>query len=213
MNTMTRLNTAIAVIVMLFALAANMGGCAAPSMWERNYVGSQATALPPTAPVQVRRVAWERVQGVLKDIESQAAASDIHPDDWSEGKKAEVRGQMLKGLQIADNPASVEILGRSNFRTTRAINPEISDDAALPDFARKLGATRVAWTSSYLGKADAIVQEPVSTWSQGTTWGSRDDRGRYRSREYSENSTTWIPIRVQADEYAYVAYFLRDERN
>lgn len=210
---MTRIIQKVCVILIVLGVAASLGGCAAPSMWERNYVGSQATPLPPAAPVQVRKVAWERVQGVLKDMESQAAASDIHPNDWSEGKKAEVKSQMLRGLQVSENPATVEVLGRSNFRTTSAINPETTDDAALSEFARKLGATRVAWTSSYLGKADTIVQEPVSTWSQGTTWGARDERGRYRSRDYSENSTTWVPIRVQADEYAYVAYFLRDEKN
>lgn len=192
---------------MLFTI---LGGCAGPTQWEQNYVGTEAAPLPPTAPVQLRKVPWERVQGVLKQMEAQAAGSDVHPDDWSEAKKFEVKGQMLKGLQVSEDPASVRVLGRSTFRTTSPPNPEGGDGARLAEFARRIGATRVAWTNSFVGKADTIVQEPMTTWSQGSTWGGKDDRGRNRSRDYSENSTTWVPIRVQADEYAFIAYFLRD---
>ncbi len=208
--TVRRSLTVLALCLVAFA---SLPGCGASSAWEGNYVGDQAAPLSPEAPVQVRNVAWERVQNALKEIEAKSSASDVHPEDWSEVAKGEVKATMLRGLQVSDDPASIQVLGRSSFRTTRALEPERSGRGEIAEFARKIGATRVAWSRSYLGKADTIVQEPVSTWSQGTTWGAKDGRGRYRSRDYSETSTTWVPIRVQADEYAFVAYFLRDERN
>jgi hypothetical protein len=39
-----------------------------------------------------------------------------------------------------------------------------------------------------------------------TSFGSGRRRG---GGMFSATSTTWVPVRVQADEYAYVAYFLR----
>lgn len=201
----------VAVVVPLLLLAVSLPGCVATSVWESNYIGTQWSPLAEGSAVQVRKVPWERVQGTLKDLEAQAAASDVHPEDWSEGKKFEVKGTLLRGLQVSDDAASIEVLGRSNFRTTSPVNPESPDAGGMSEFARKIGATRVAWTSAYLGKADTIVQEPVSAWSRGTAWDSRDEKGRPRSRDYSENSTSWVPVRVQADEYAFVAYFLRDQ--
>lgn len=198
------------VIVPSLSAALFLAGCAGPSRWEANYVGSRSTPLNPDAAVQVRNVPWERVQGTLRGLETQAAASDVHPEDWSEEKKYEVKGTLLRGLQVGDDPSSIQVLGRSSFRTTSAIDPSASDGAAISKFAREIGATRVAWTSTYLGKADTIVQEPVSTWTQFTVWDSRDKKGRPQAREYSEMSTTWVPIRVQADEHAFVAYFLLD---
>lgn len=199
-----------ATLLLTLLLLTTLTACSAPSLWETNYTGNAAAPLAPTAPVQVRKVAFERVQGTLKELEASAAASDTHPEDWTPNQKAEARAKLLKGLQISDDPASVSVLGRSDFRTTAALRPDGPDAPVLADFARKIGATRVAWTNSYLGKADTIVQEPVTTWTDGTTWSrGRDDKHRKPS-DYHESSTTWVPVRVQADEYAYIAYFLRD---
>jgi hypothetical protein len=47
----------------------------------------------------------------------------------------------------------------------------------------------------------------VTEWRSGS-WSPRSSDGR--SRTFSENSTIWVPIVVQQDERAWMAYFLRD---
>src|SRR6478752_7149848 len=107
----------------MLLLLAMLQGCAA-NPWEQNYEGSAAAPLPPNAPIQLREVSWDRLQSGLKDLEGQQANSDIHPADWPTEKKAEFNTRLLKILQVSDDPARVEILGRSAFRTT---SPRIPD--------------------------------------------------------------------------------------
>lgn len=181
-------------------------GCT--STWENMYtpVGERAPALPADAAVTLREVPWERVQATLGELEKERAASDVHPDEWTDEQKGEAKTKLLRGLQVSADPAAVRVLGRSVFRSTERVQPNSGE---LEAFARKIGATMVVWSSTYLGKTEKIVQEPVSQYSTGTDR-YRDDRGRRRTDSYTENSTLWVPVVVKADEHAWTAYFLRE---
>ena len=158
-----------------------------------------APALMKDAPVQVREVAWDRLQSGLKELEAEQGKSDVSPADWSAQRKAGEKAKLLKVLQVSEEPASVEVLGRSDFRSTTPLRPESSDQPELLAMARKVGANKVVWSRRLVGQADTIVREPMTTFES-------DHRGR---RVFSESSTTWVPLSVRADQYAYVAYFLR----
>jgi hypothetical protein len=191
------------LLLALTLLFSTLQGCAA-SPWEANYEGAAGAPLPPNAPIQLREVSWDRLQSGLKDLEAEQAKSDVHPADWPAEKKAQFNERLLKILQVSDTPAQVEILGRSAFRTT---SPRIPDrDPDISAFARKIGASKVAWSRRLVGRAEEIVQEPVTTF--GTTYYDRGGRRRGPSY-YTESYTTWVPVAVQSDEDAYVAYFLR----
>lgn len=202
------------IVALLALLSLALGACST-SAWESAYVGSrperaQSADRAAASRVSVRNVPWERIEATRRELEGQIAASDTHPDEWPAEKRAAAKAALLRGLQVSENPDSVDILGRSEFSSTSAVRP---DDGELAAFAAKIGATRVVWSSRYLGKADKIVSEPVWTWTSGSEWSRRSRSGPRRSDSfsYSQNSTTWVPVVVQADETAWVAYFLRDE--
>jgi hypothetical protein len=201
-------NSRVWQFVVVAAVAGLLGGCAAPSMWEKSLAKSKdasLVALDAAAPVTVRDVAWDRVQSTLREIEAARAASDVHPDEWSEDRKLAEKQMLLRGLQISQAAGDVTILGSSQFRTTDGIgDPQV----VLPKIARSLGANRVIWSSRVLGKADKIVQEPVSSNRFGTVW-YRDRDDRYRNDSYNEQQTTWVPVRVSADEVGGIAFYLR----
>jgi hypothetical protein len=194
------------VLILAVLLLAVLQGCSV-SPWENNYTPTaEAAPVAKGTPVQLREVSWARLQSGLKQMESEQAKSDIHPSDWPPEKKAEAKARMLRILQVSEDPATVEILGRSTFRTTTPLKPET--DADLAEFARKIGAGKVVWSRRLMGKAEEIVQEPVTTF--GTAYYDRGFR-RHGTATYTETYTTWVPIAVQSDEYAYVAYFLRTQ--
>jgi hypothetical protein len=191
--------------VALTAGMAILQGCRT-SPWESEYrsAGAAATPLVKEAPVRIREVPWERIQATLVELDKERTASDIHPDDWDAARKLEAKAKLLRGLQISEDPRSVEVLGRSVFRTTDAIRP---DDGVLMAFARKKGATTVVWSSSYMGKTDVVRSEPVTEWRTGSWQRWNDNRG---STTWSESSTIWVPIVISADERAWMAFFLRE---
>jgi hypothetical protein len=190
-------------------VAAACAGCST-SPWESEFraAGGSVNSLPPNAPVRLREVEWERVQRTLSEISAERAASDSHPDDWPQEKRDAELARLLRGLQVQGTPATVRLLGRSDFRSTGRVRPE---DGALAEFARRIGATTVAWTSTYLGKADSVRQEAVTEYRSGTVdrWNSVE-RSR-RPASYTEASTVYVPVVVRADEYAFAAFFLREE--
>lgn len=199
----------------VMALAGVLAGCAA-SPWETAYEGvrPERAAGPSAAArdaVLVRTVPWERLDEARRNIESRIIASDTHPDEWPAEKRAELKAILLRGLQVSEPPESIEILGRSEFSSTDEIRP---GDGSLAAFAAALGATRVVWSSRYLGKADKIVSEPVWTHSTGTDYDRRTSAGRRRGStfSYSDTSTAWVPVVVRADQTAWTAYFLREIR-
>ncbi|MBL8764674.1 MAG: hypothetical protein JNM07_10440 [Phycisphaerae bacterium] len=195
-----------AFIVLLLAPGI-VPGCS-PSLWESEFKsnGAPAPPLARDAAVRLREVPWERLQGALGELRAQVASSDVHPDDWSPAQRADAHARLLRGLQITSDPAAVQVLGRSEFRTTSRVRPS---DPQLEQFARRVGATTVIWTSTYTGKADSIEQEPVNEWRTGTIT-DRLNRERRADAFYSDNATIWIPVVVQKDEYAWMAYFLRE---
>ncbi|MCC6677051.1 MAG: hypothetical protein IT436_07900 [Phycisphaerales bacterium] len=196
------------LIVALLGCAAAVSGCG-PSVWESGFesAGIAAPAREKEAPVLIRQVPWETLQRALTELEADVAASDVHPDDWPEDRKTAARAKLLRGLQVSVEASSVQVLGRSFFRTTDEVRP---DDGELAEFARRIGATQVVWSSTHLGKTDKIVQEAVTEYRTGW-WDDpfTRDRRRRRSGSYSESATTWVPMTVQADEFAFIAYYLR----
>lgn len=189
-------------------LLAGLWGCEA-SRWEREFVptGVAAAPLPETAPVRVREVPWDRVQATLAELAAEIAASDQHPDDWPADRKADHKARLLRGLQVDADPGTVDILGRSEFRTTGGENPR---DGELVALARKVGATTVVWAGEYLGKADAIRQESATEFRSGSWSDPSEADSRRRSGSYSETATIFFPVVVRADEHAYLVYFLRE---
>jgi hypothetical protein len=188
-------------LFVLLAFLVVLQGCST-SPWEREFVGVQPAAPVDTSgSVSVREVPWERLQKGLEDLHQQAVSSDVPESEWPEDRRAAAKAHLLRTLQVSQDPAQVTVVGRSEFRTTRALRPQRDGD--LVDLARKAGANEVVWSRRHLGTADTIIQEPVTTFSSGHGW-SRRSRG-----SFSETSTTWVPVVVAADEFAYVAYFLR----
>jgi hypothetical protein len=189
-------------IVGLMALGA--AGC--ESKWERSFTPlDEAPALAEAQTVRMREVPWERLEAALVELDAERSASDVPPEEWPEEKKAAAKLRLLQALQVSADPSAVQVIGRSAFRTTYQTNPTSGELEAL---ARRKGATTVVWSSNYLGKTQVVRDEPVTEWRSGSYYSSRS--GRRRSETFTENSTVWVPVVVEADEHAFMAYFLRD---
>jgi hypothetical protein len=196
-------------------IALTLGGCAAPTMWETNLErgpeGASAAMLKSPsssqiAMVKVRKAPWERIQSVLFDIERDVAASDAPVEEWTPDQLRAMEAKLLKGLQVTAAPERVQVLGRSTFSTTDALPQEDS----LQALGAKLGATHVVWSSQVVGKVDKIVSSPASSNTYGTRY-RRNSDGSRDPDSYQESTTTWIPVRVTADQVGAIAYFLRIE--
>lgn len=202
----------VAGVVLSVCAAAAVAGCSGPSAWEQAFVpdrGAQVVAqMTQGAPVRIRGVPWERMQATLAEAQREAAASNTHPDDWTPAQKLAAKDKLLKGLQFGADPDRVEIIGRSEFRTTETIIPDGADRRGLEEFARKVGATDVVWASRILGKTEKVVDRPVTSYGHGSFWGSYRDHDQWWSDGYSDTRTTWVPVRVPADETGFVAFFL-----
>ncbi len=186
--------------VLISALGAT--GCA--NVWRDHYrpIGS-IEPLPRSRSIEIREVAWDRMEKAIADAQARAAASDVHPSEWDEATKLEARGELLRNLQVQAEPATVRVVGVSSFRTTDLIRPW---DGKLAGFAGEVGADLVVWSDRYMGKADAIVDRTVYVDSIGDTRDlDNDERTRFRSETFN------VPIVVQRDERGYTAFFLRRE--
>lgn len=210
------------LVVLAMLLPALLGACA-PSAWEKNFVpeggGGGGSLIQPLAKgqaVRSREVPFDRLGQALVELEQRSAASPVHRSEWSADTKRDVKARLLSALQVSEDPARVEIVGSANFRTTDPLRPESDDAGSLADTARKFGATDALWARKYLGKADRIVEAPVTTnstvWGGSGNWGGRrGENDRWGGGPYSENSTSWVPVRVQADEWQFLVYFVRIE--
>lgn len=189
----------------LLALTA-LGGCSS-SPWESTYNGVrlQGGGLEANH-VLVRDVPWGHYEKTQEELEAMRSATDVHKDEWTAEKKEEYKSKLLKGLQVSEDSKSVEILGSSMFKSTDAIRP---DSGELAKFASKIGATRVVWSNRGLGKRNVVVQEPVWTYTTGSDFFRDQPDGRRRSSTYTEATTTWVPVVIEVNETAWVAYFLR----
>lgn len=195
------------------------GGCAA-NPWAQSFVGiapgaAEAAAgrnadSPPnndtSPPVRVRQIPWSRMTSTVESIEQLAAGTDRHPDEWTPEERRAALATLLRGLQVTESADRVRVIGHSKFSTTDRLRPDQPEgEKDLTQFARTIDADTVVWSTAVIGLADRIVQEPVNTY----TFGTRDTFGDRRSRSYTETSTTWVPVRVQAEQSGFVAYFLR----
>lgn len=181
-----------------------------PSKWEGTYTPSQPAAAVPalaaTEEVRLREVSWERLAAALDELDAERAASDAPFEEWPAAEQDAAKSRLLRALQVTADPAQVQLLGRSVFRTTYSTNP---NDGKLASFARTIGANTVVWSSNYLGKTQVVRDEPVTEWRTGSTYSRH---GRRRSDTFTENSTIWVPVVVEADEHAFIAYYLRESR-
>lgn len=187
----------------LLLAASVVSGCA--SLWEQNFRGNPlaSVAAAPTTSVTIREVPWSRLDATLSELGAQAAASDVSPVDWSPERKAQAKAELLRGLQVSEEPARVEVLGSSRFRTTDPVSP---DDGSLAKYAERIGANLVVWSSFYVGKADRVTSQPVTSvgWN---SWGYPCDS--WGGGSVWNDGTTWVPVVVSADEFAWAAFFLR----
>lgn len=183
-----------------------VSGCES-SAWQREFVPAARDQAAPaySGPVKIREVPWERVQQTLAELHQEWVQSDAPPEEWPQSRKDERKSKLLRGLQVTTEPEQVTVLGRSEFRSTDRIRPR---DGELASFARQIGATTVVWSSAYMGKADVLRSEPVTEYRSGsfTPWRGESSP----SRTFSETSTVFVPVVLQADERAWVAYFLRE---
>lgn len=178
---------------------------ACSTAWKDHYRGSATGSYAPTESVTIREVPWERVDAALRAIEGERAASDIHPDEWTPEQLRAEQAALLSGLQISEAPDEITVLGRSVFRSTDHLSP---DDGSLEKFARSIGADYAVWSAHYLGTKEVVRHESVTEhgWSSR---GYRDGSGRYR-RDYEPwDRTVFVPVVVEADQYAWVVYYLR----
>lgn len=178
------------------------------SLWEQSLTRVDAAPAARTLPtdIRVRDVPWERVEPVLAQLRADVAQSDAPVDEWPAEQRADAERTLLRALQVTPQSGVTQILASSEFRTTDFSRP---DQDELRTLAASLGATLVVWSSRPLGKADRLDYVPVTTWTSGTIWARRDKHGRTRSEPYNESSTTWAPVVTQADESAFLAFFLR----
>lgn len=185
-------------------------GCTTGGAWANHYQPEVLGRVEGTGPVlgeqdavDVREVAWDRMEAAL-NVERRAGLGDIHPRDWTDEARTPEREALLRELQVTD-PTTAVILGRATFAST-----EVATKKELIEKARKVGANRVIVSTRPLGQREVIRDEPVTTTSTGTRWSDRRGRdGRSRYESYSEQSTTYVPIVVDADLIQYAAYFLR----
>lgn len=191
-----RLRCVLISLVVPLALAS---GCT--SVWEENFRPNALvpTTAPPTTHVDLREVPWQRIDATLSALNQEFVASPISPVDWPPERKEAAQAQLLSGLQVQWRQPQPQILGSSRFRSTQPLR---ADDPALAAFGRRIGATLIVWSATYLGKADRVQSEPVTSF----TWFNGGDPWYTGG---SAQSTSWVPVVVQADEYAWLVYFVR----
>jgi len=189
------------ILLALGALA--LGACS--NVWRDNFVGAPIDYYPPTETVDVREVPWTRVDATLAQIERTRAESDTHWKDWSEERLMDEQRRLLTGLQIPEDPEDIIVLGRSVFRSVGEVSPQGPE---LSGFAAELGADYAVWSWDYIGKTEKIVREPVTRTGVRPSY-YRDSDGKRRHTFVPWSETIYVPIVVEANEYAWVVYYLR----
>ena len=188
-----------AVLGLLILLLLPLPACT--SAWRDHYRGAPAGAYEPTEAVTIREVPWARLDDTLHDIEARRAASDVHWEEWTDKQHMEEQADLLRGLQISEHPEDIVVLGRSVFRSTDHLRPE---DGSLERFARSIGADYAVWSAHYVGTRRVVRDRPVQQHGVGFGYGSK--RGRHSG---VWTRTVYVPVSVDADEYAWVVYYLR----
>jgi hypothetical protein len=200
----------VAALTFLLLLA---GGCANP--WKESFepnpeLGSAQFPTRKNANVAVRDVEYERLRQFTDNERQRRIASATAPSDLSAQEKIAAKNRLLEALQFPARGDEAIVLGSSQFVTAEPLKP--NTDKKLRDFARKTGATAVVVSSTYLGQAQRMDTVPVTTYSNDTYIRHTFDRnGRRvpRTESVNSSSTTWVPMQVTEDRYAYHAFFIR----
>lgn len=209
--TRASLRAVLASLALLLLLSA------CTSRWEREFTPApldlQPAAPGATAPTRaaaptptLREITWERMARALEEENALLTNSSAHPSQWSDQERADATIRLLAALQVTDAPPGTNLIGKSRFRTTDRLDPQSGELAAL---ARARGASLVVFATTVLGKADVVTSEPVTQWRSGSVVGPRGPDGKRRGSDFSETSTTFVPVVRQADEFAYAAVFVR----
>ncbi|MCC5823956.1 MAG: hypothetical protein LAT64_11100 [Phycisphaerales bacterium] len=187
------------LMLLLLAMLAALPACR--TTWQDHYRGAPAGSYTPTDAVVIREVPWSRLDETLHAIEERRADSDIHWEEWTREQHLEEQAELLRGLQISEHPDDIIVIGRSVFRSTSHLSPE---DGSLERFARSIGADYAVWSAHYVGTRRVARDRPVQQHGVGFGYGSR--RGRHTG---VWTRTVYVPVSVDADEYAWVVYYLR----
>ena len=201
------LNAAVVAILLFLA-----GGCANPwkEAFEPNPDLNAARYAALTGDVAVREVEFERLQQFTEGERERRIASATAPADLPPQQKAAAKDRLLEALQLPLRGDEAILLGSSQFVSAEPLEPR--KDKRLRDFARKQGADTVVVSSSYLGQAQRMDTVPVTTYTNDTYIRHSFDRsGRRvpRTETVNSSSTTWVPMTVTEDRYAYHAFFVR----
>jgi len=198
-----------AVVAILLFLA---GGCANPwkAAFEPNPDLGSARYPAYAGDVAVRAVEHERLLKFTEGERERRITSSTAPADLPPQEKAAAKDRLLEALQLPARGDEAVILGSSQFVSAEPLEPQ--KDKRLRDFARKTGADTVVVSSSYLGQAQRMDTVPVTTYTNDTYIRHSFDRtGRRvpRTETVNSSSTTWVPMTVTEDQYAYHAFFVR----
>lgn len=199
----------------LFLLLA--GGCANP--WKEAFEPNPnlgAAQFPRAAALgadAVREVEHERLLQFTERERQRRVASATAPADLPPDEKRAAKDRLLEALQLSWRGDDAVILGSSQFVTAAPLKPR--SDQRLRAFAREIGADTVVVSGSYLGQAQRMDTVPVTSYTRDTYIRHSFDRhGRRvpRTESVDSSSTTWIPMQVTEDRYAYHAFFVRRNR-
>ena len=199
-----------ALLFALLAAAVVLSGCS--NRWRATYepaVGATGAVYPPTERVVVRQVPWERLVPTLDAIQERLIASDVHPSEWDDATRRDIQSRLLETLQFDTDRfvpgETAEVFGVSSFTTTDPVRP---GDGQLAEYAQSIGADYVVWADRSLGLRETVVREPVTrhTYYGGWGYGSRR-HGRGHSGIGTE--TVWVPVVVQRENIAFLAFYVR----
>ena len=192
--------------VLLILLSILMTGCASP--WEKNFESNAALdeKFPPSGQVEVRMVEFERLANYEKVEKQRRVESATSPFDYTPEQRIAAKNRLLEALQIAQRGDDIQILGWSRFSDT---SPRDLRDAALRDFAEKIGADTVVVSIGYIGQINRVVDYPLTSYSNYYTTVAGRRGGRGRTYYSTESSTVWVPTTVTENQYYHQAVFLR----
>ena len=183
--------------------AVALTACTSP--WRESFEPATVADYPPTDRAVIREVPWERIDSVLRELDAERVSSDVHPDEWPAERLEAHKARLATALQLSEDPADLEILGRSAFNSTADVD---LFDGALSDFATSIGADYAIWSTSYVGRAQTIEREPVTRTGVGWTRNrSRDGHIDYDYLPYNE--TLYVPVVIERDQFAWVVYYVR----
>jgi hypothetical protein len=154
--------------------------------------------------VREQKIVWERMDMALSALNQAQVESDVPRESWSKAQWEAADRKVLTALQAPDPNA--EILGVSRFRT---VDFERPNDGDLAKMGSKIGARLVIWSSRYAGKGSKVSRETVFSQDWDTDHYYDPHSGRYRRSVFPDQRTSSVPVVVEADEFEFVAFWLR----